>query len=97
MYFLPIGMEYRTVPCYIIHREKLCQEYSLQLKTLKRQLSEDAADVNKHAKQLAVSVKQLSFQGIHCVSIRSSRASCSRSGGKGRDKNLGSQAGWWMW
>lgn len=96
MYFLPIEMEYRTVPCYIVHRQKLYREYSLQMKTLKGKLSEDAAEVKKHAKKLAVSVKQLSFQGIHCVSIRSSRASCSKSGGKGRD-NLGRQAGWWMW
>ncbi|KAM7338186.1 hypothetical protein ACRRTK_001670 [Alexandromys fortis] len=53
MYFLPIGMEYRTVPCYIIHRQKLYREYSLQMKTLKRKLSEDAAEVKKHAKNLA--------------------------------------------
>ncbi|XP_038172588.2 X-linked lymphocyte-regulated protein 3C-like [Arvicola amphibius] len=34
-------------------RQKLYQEYSLQMKTLKRKLSEDAAEVKKHAKKLA--------------------------------------------
>ncbi|XP_075814565.1 X-linked lymphocyte-regulated protein 3C-like [Microtus pennsylvanicus] len=34
-------------------RQKLYQEYSHQMKTLKRKLSEDAAEVKKHAKKLA--------------------------------------------
>ncbi|XP_041497117.1 X-linked lymphocyte-regulated protein 3A-like [Microtus oregoni] len=34
-------------------RQKLYQEYSLQMKTLKRKLSEDAAEVKKRAKKLA--------------------------------------------
>ncbi|XP_041498128.1 X-linked lymphocyte-regulated protein 3C-like [Microtus oregoni] len=33
------------------HRQKLYQEYSLQMKTLKRKISEDAAEVKKHAKK----------------------------------------------
>ena len=57
---------------------------------LSRRLSKDADQVKKHAEKLSVSMR-LSFEGIHCVSIRSSR------GKKGQGKSLERQEGGSMW
>lgn len=55
----------------VSYRQKLYQDYSLQVTNLNKKLTTDANQVKKHGEKLCVSIR-LRFEGVHCVSSRGS-------------------------